>query len=291
MSRIETEFAKNRKSEIRYATTKYYIFSEGEVTERKYFEHLNKSYLSKNVEIINILRDYDSTGESNPSKIIQLIDELLITNENEITIKELKRKLENWAHENNRSVKGVLKTISSKYNDNKIIKYQELKKIVYDFFMGEIYIDLSKNFVKYLNYQDVTYVPTIDKICLVVDRDKKSFTKKQYTDVSNFCKKNNIKYYVSNPCFELWLYMHFREIEKEKDDALLKNKYVSDDKRYIEDKLNKKCGYTKTSIKFSYFEPNIKTAIKREKKFEENIIGLEKKLGTNVGKLVNEIIN
>ena len=291
MSRIESEFGKERETGVFSVKPKYYIFSEGEKTERKYFKNLNKSILSKNVEIINILRDYAKSGNSNPSDIINLIDELLVVDDDEITIKELKSKLRNWGHECNRDIQNILNTITSSYKDKKVFKYKELKKIVFELFSGEIYSDLSKNFMKYLLWQNCTFSPITDKICLVVDRDNKSFSKEQYNEVTNFRRKNNIDFYVSNPCFEFWLYLHFREVEKENPIDLLKNKYVTSDKRYIEDKLHELCGYTKTKINFALFESNIKKAIKREKDYEENIIGLENKLGTNVGKLVNEIIN
>ena len=150
MSRIETEFGKERNSEIFSVKPKYYIFSEGDITERKYFKKLNTSILSKNVEIINVLRDYANVGESNPSKIIKLIEELLAVNSNEITVKELKNKLKNWGHEYHKDVSSILEFITKKYKDNKIIKYKELKKLVFEFFSGEIYLDLSQNFMKYL---------------------------------------------------------------------------------------------------------------------------------------------
>lgn len=291
MSRIETDFGKERNSGIFSVKPKYYIFSEGDITERKYFKKLNTSILSKNVEIINVLRDYVNVGGSNPSNIIKLIEELLVVNSNEITVKELKNKLKNWGHENNKDINSILELITKKYKDNRIIKYKELRKLVFEFFSGEIYLDLSENFMKYLSWQDITYSPLTDKICLVVDRDHGSFSKEQYNNVHNFCKNNNIGYYVSNPCFEFWLFLHFREIEKEKYDELLKNKFITSDKRYIESRLHNLCGYTKTKFNFSRFEPYINDAIMREKNYEENIIGLENKLGSNVGKLVNEMIN
>ena len=104
MSRIESEFGKERETGVFSVKPKYYIFSEGEATERKYFKNLNKSILSKNVEIINVLRDYAKSGNSNPSDIINLIDELLIVDDDEITIKELKSKLKNWGHECDRDI-------------------------------------------------------------------------------------------------------------------------------------------------------------------------------------------
>lgn len=189
MSRIESEFGKERETEVFSVKPKYYIFSEGEETERKYFKNLNKSMLSKNVEIINVLRDYAKSGNSNPSDIINLIDELLIVDDDKITIKELKNKLRNWGHECNRDIQYILNMIASTYRDKKVFKYKELKKIVLELFSGEIYSDLSKNFMKYLLWQNCTFSPITDKICLVVDMDNKSFSKEQYNEVTTFCKK------------------------------------------------------------------------------------------------------
>ena len=200
MSRIESEFGKERETGVFSVKPKYYIFSEGEATERKYFKNLNESILSKNVEIINVLRDYAKSGNSNPSDIINLIDELLIVDDDEITIKELKSKLKNWGHECDRDIQEILNIITSSYKDKKAFKYKELKKIIFELFSGEIYSDLSKNFMKYLLCQNCTF-----KICLVVDRDNKSFSKEQYNEVTTFCRKNNVDFYVSNPCFEFWL--------------------------------------------------------------------------------------
>lgn len=291
MSRIDAVFGEKRKSEKIDINIKYYIFSEGNVTEPRYFRKLNESILSKNVEILNIMRDYSDSGLSNPSHILALIKELLSKTKKEIAVKELKNKLKNWGHEYNSDVNTIIKEISSKYKDTKIIKYSDLKKLIFKNFKGEIYIDLVHNFYNYLVFHDITFSKGIDKVCLIVDRDNKSFTKSQYWDVASYCEHNDIGFYVSNPCFEFWLYLHFKEIENDDSDKMLENKKVSSSKRYLEQRLFELCGYNKTSFDFKKFEPRIINAIKREKKYEENIIGLENKLGSNVGKLVNEMIN
>ena len=59
----------------------------------------------------------------------------------------------------------------------------------------------------------ITYDENIDKICLVIDRDKDSFistpNNRQYEYVVKTCKKKGFGLYVTNPCFEFWLLLHF----------------------------------------------------------------------------------
>ena len=56
MSRIETDFGKARKSETISIKPQYFIFSEGNVTERKYFKKLNSSITEQLVKYNQILR-------------------------------------------------------------------------------------------------------------------------------------------------------------------------------------------------------------------------------------------
>lgn len=126
---------------------------------------------------------------------------------------------------------------------------------------------------------------------MVIDRDKDSFTEAQYDKVIDFCQKNNINLYVSNPNFELWLYMHFASFDKENKQDLIENRKISKNgRRYIEKRLHDECEYRKNSFDFKVFEPKIKEAIKREKTLTENINEIKNELGTNVGILVDKMM-
>lgn len=73
--------------------------------------------------------------------------------------------------------------------------------------------------IKVIEESNFTYNEEIDYICLIVDRDKNSFTSKQYRYVKSKCEIANFKFYVTNPCFEFWLMLHFSncdDIDKEK---------------------------------------------------------------------------
>ena len=209
--RIKEPFATERESEISDYRKKYFIASEGSATEPKYFEKLNESLIKENVTVINILRDYANQGHSNPTHVIKLLQTFIDNSANEVTVGELKNKLSNWDHENPGKIDldSTFTKLDEMYKgDNYRIPYKDLDSVFMHLFKNEAYEDVAKNFEKYFEAQDVTYSSDVDSLNMVVDRDKDSFTEEQYDKVVEFCKKNNVNLYVSNPSFELWLYMH-----------------------------------------------------------------------------------
>ena len=292
--RIKEPFAIKRTSEIKEYRKKYFIVSEGTATEPKYFEKLNESLIKENVTIINILRDYANKGHSNPTHVIKLLQTFIDNSANEVTVRELKNKLSNWNHENPGKIdlNNTFLRLKEMYkNDDYRIQYKDLDSVFMILFKNEAYEDMANNFEKYFEAQDVTYSPKIDSLNMVIDRDKDSFTAEQYDNVVEFCKKNNVNLYISNPSFELWLFMHFDEFDLEnKEDLIINKKMNNSGRRYIEKRLHDVCGYRKNYIKFNAFEPGIRKAIKREKRFTEDITKIKNELGTNVGLLVDNMI-
>lgn len=292
--RIKEPFATERESEINNYRKKYFIASEGSATEPKYFEKLNESLIKENVTVINILRDYANQGHSNPTHVIKLLQTFIENSANEVTVGELKNKLSNWDHENPGKIDldNTFAKLDKMYkDDNYRISYKDLDYVFMYLFKNEAYEDMTKNFGKYFEAQDVTYSPDVDLLNMVIDRDKDSFTEEQYDKVVEFCKNNNVNLYVSNPSFELWLYMHFNEFDSEnKEDLITNRKMNNSGRRYIEKRLHDVCGYRKSSLDFRKFEPGIKSAIKREKNLAEDIKKIKNELGTNVGLLVDKMI-
>lgn len=72
---------------------------------------------------------------------------------------------------------------------------------------------------------------------------------------------------------------------------MLENKYVSKSRRYLEKRLHDICKYKKSQLNFNDFEPYIQDAIKREKKYTEDVDLLKDELGSNVGILIEDMIN
>ena len=291
--RVKEPFAAKRKSEINDYEKKYYIAYEGSQTEPRYFDELAKSLIKENISVISLLRDYAKTGKSNPTHVIKLLEDFFENSEEETTVEELKNRLSNWNHENSNKIneKIVLSKLDELYtSDKEKILYNDLESVFMHLFKNEVFEDLSIHFKEYFEAQDVTYNPRIDSINMIIDRDSESFSESQYDKVVEFCKKNKVDLYVSNPCFELWLYMHFDEYEKENKSDLLKNKKLSKHgKRYIEQKLNNICGYKKNYLPFDKLEQGVFKAIEREKGLTEDIYIIKNELGTNVGILVEKL--
>ena len=147
------------------------------------------------------------------------------------------------------------------------------------------------NFNEDIENNKFLYDKEIDKVCFVIDRDPQNFSEQQYKDFLQMCEKYNYKVYVSNPTFELFLLMHDDKILSMEKTKMLENRKVSNSKRFLEVKLSEIFGCNKKNINFDKFKPNIKKAINNEKQFEENLINLKDNLGSNVGTLLDEMID
>lgn len=140
----------------------------------------------------------------------------------------------------------------------------------------------------------ITYAEDFDKICLIVDRDRESFIftpqNNQYSYVLNKCKEKKFSFYVTNPCFEFWLLLHFDEVFTLDQSKMLLNPKVTAKRRYAEDELKKVFpNYKKSRYDAESLVNNIDNAIENEKKFCEDIEELGNSLGSNVGKLIDEM--
>lgn len=139
----------------------------------------------------------------------------------------------------------------------------------------------------------------IDKVCVIFDRDYRNL-EETMDEIFELCDRHGIKIVMSNPNFELWLLMHFPNIGQYEPGMLLANKKnlrhqlfedASTNKKYLEILVSKNAeGYSKGSkLGFERFLPFIDTAIEQAKLYCEDSRGLVDKLGTSVGKLIEEM--
>ncbi len=139
-----------------------------------------------------------------------------------------------------------------------------------------------------------TYDEDTDVFCLIADRDCGSNSTERYLKLVESCKCQHIRLYISNPCFEFWLMLHFNNTLKlaEKDyDLILANTKKEMNgvrKSYCERKLTEMTShYTKTDVDFKRdFMANMHNAIENAESFETNTEKLEYRLGSNVGRLI-----
>ncbi len=152
---------------------------------------------------------------------------------------------------------------------------------------------IVKNVSEYLKSiketDNITYNETVDKVCIIVDRDKESFRLKQLRKVMQFCIDNNFKLFISNPCFEFWLLLHYDEVHIIDREKMKDNKKV-DGKTFAEQELKRLCvDYQKGDFPVGWFMENIDIAIANAKSFAEDLEELKENIGSNIGVLITEL--
>jgi hypothetical protein len=150
-----------------------------------------------------------------------------------------------------------------------------------------LYEEAGKELDSYDNY----FPDTGDQFCLIVDRDKHSFSENQYDSLLELERQEKVKLYVTNPCFEFWLLLHFKDC-KEYDSQKLPENSGTGNRTYVESVL-KECpggSYSKTGLKFDdNYKDKVHTAINNSKKYTTEVNELKNSLGTNAGVLIESM--
>lgn len=311
-SRTFAERTKVLKSDE--AKKRYFLVFEGASTEKVYFEALENAWddveINPLIELVPIIRSYSEDGWSNPKKILdRIISNLEEQETGQFTYESLLNRIMDYLYDEK-----ILTT--SKVQAHALWRILEegcekiLKKCLNDY-VDNLAEDCSK-LTEYLNQEsdvvnivddisdiirssNITYDNRFDKICLIVDRDKESFLaipeNNQYDYVLRTCQEKGFGFYVSNPCFEFWLLLHFDEVFELDRDKLLENPQVTAKRRYTEHELRKLLpGYSKSNYKAEALMERVEMAIKNEEKFCEELDGLRDNVGSNVGKVITELM-
>jgi len=292
------------------AKKKYFLIYEGSSTEILYFDAINSNRniigISPLIELIPIIRSYSEEGWSNPQKILDRVIKNIEENKLDcISYETLLNRIMDYFHETNIATRSrvvskniwyimtkiceerLQKTLESDVEDIKIACNTILELLNEECDIINIVEDISH----IIKCNNITYAKGFDKICLIVDRDKDSFTLKQYNDVFNKCEEKGFKFCVTNPCFEFWLLLHFDNVFKLDKNKLLENPKVTAKRRYTEQELRKVFkGYKKNNYKAEELVKNIDKAIHNEARFCEDIKELKNKVGSNIGILISEML-
>ncbi len=129
-----------------------------------------------------------------------------------------------------------------------------------------------------------------DELWMVVDVDRW----KSLDEIVKICKEEEYDLAISNPCFELWLLLHFRSLEEYTDEErlkLLKNEKVTKKTRLKKELSDWLDGYNERNPRTERFIPFVKVAIERARKLDENPDDpWPKTLGTRVYLLAERIL-
>lgn len=295
------------------ARKKYFLVYEGEETEQIYFDEVNQCRneigINPLIELVPVVRSYSERGWSNPKKILDRVLTDLKENESQIVSYET---LLNW--------------IMEYLQEEKILTTSKIQaKAMWDTLLwicaeklhvglNDMIEDIESTCIKITNYfvdaaginsivddvpkiiknRAITYAEGLDKICFIVDRDRESFVSHpendQYRYVLNKCIENGFGFFLSNPCFEFWLLLHFDEVMNLDKAQLLENPKVTSKRRYTEQQLRVLLpGYSKAKYDVEKLIQKIDVAIANEKKFCEDDQALEYSVGSKVGLLIEEL--
>lgn len=291
--------------------TRYFLAFEGVRTEYQYFIGIRNNQetlgISALTDITLLQRHETKKHISNPARFLpQVIQSLEEYKTGSYSVDWFVDHAIDWLIMNNYFPRKTSKKYKMRgflldgleekgYASNDIVTdWDAVTQVLHDCLINLYCINISgeslKLFRTYLKKQSITYNPRYDKMCIIIDRDPKSFTCTQYDTVLTLCKDNKISLYLSNPCFEFWLLLHFPVINTLDPEMLLENKKISRSKRYLEEELQKiNPQFRKNNLPFEMFSDKIDTAIQNETKFCEDLDRLKTELGSNVGLLLSEL--
>ncbi|MGE4585453.1 MAG: RloB family protein [Sphaerochaeta sp.] len=135
------------------------------------------------------------------------------------------------------------------------------------------------------------YRSDLDHVSVIVDRDRHSFTAHQLEQMLILCKQAGYRLCISNPCFELWLLMHYSDLSEYDPLVLLENKRIGNRtqvERYLMEKLGGR--YNKSRIHFlAFFRDRVPQAISNARRFPSEADHLKESVGSGVGSLIEAL--
>ena len=186
----------------------FFISVEGNSTEKEYLQGLSKFREKLGIDVlvnIEVLERKKSDTNSAPIHVIELLEEYLELRKldgdemiKEIPLSLIEQHGEATIQQFLKDASQLPKEIRSKINT-------ELTN--YGYFL---------EYRKYLNKFD----NDLDEFCILIDRDSKNHSETNMRECISYCKDKGYNCYVTNPCFEFWLLLHFSNVYEEYSDRL-----------------------------------------------------------------------
>lgn len=255
-----------------------FLSAEGVVTEKDYFNHLNR-YLDASIVQVEMLKRKKADGSGDPMQVLGLLKEYIDVRKTGVVPSELPVELKKIYSEED---------IKDAAYDSGDLDYQTRIQIRER--LKEAGIDIEYRMQLYKIQTDS------DFFGVIIDRDHMNHSREKMDECYNECVNNGYGCYITNPCFEFWLLLHLCDVNSEFDtvtkDALLDNQKVSERNTAVSLEVSKRAHHKK-HISYSKFSstyyPNIKTAVRRAKAFCTQYPDVLDKLGTNMPDLLREI--
>ena len=294
---------------------KYFLLFEGEETEPRYFDMINRNRDALNInpliELVPLMRSYGENGWSSPKKILdRLLENLEEEKAGRITYKRILYWITEYLEDERQiTIKNKLMAYAWDImcqvcqedlcaNLDDAVEKKDIPDVCYKILsilqQEKVFKKMVDALPEIIKEHSITFEENFDKVCLIIDRDKHSFIaaeseKDQYGYVIQKCREYGFGCYLTNPCFEFWLLLHFDAIHNLDKNKMLENTKQGK-KTYVERELRKLLpGYSKSRYNADQFSSLIDTAIKNEKLFCEDEEELRTMLGSRVGVLIQEL--
>lgn len=134
-----------------------------------------------------------------------------------------------------------------------------------------------------------------DELWMIIDRDIQSWTIANLTDCKTKCRQKNYNLCISNPNFEIWILLHFcdiQELESNEINKISRNERTGS-RCYLETKIVEKVGsYNKSNPDFDSIHTFIADAISNNLKLtENNTKNILDDIGSDINLLITRIKN
>lgn len=258
----------------------YFISVEGVATEVEYLQGLSdyRTELGINALVnIEVLRRKTKDGYSAPEQVIELLEEYLSLRE-----------------AGNNIFSDIPDEIKNNFSPDFIQLYIETPESISPKERNRFELALRKTgydlaYRKYLS----KYTSNFDEFCILIDRDAGSHSSEDMNFILQYCKENNYRCFITNPCFEFWLLLHFSDVYEEyldQFDLIRENKKVSNAHTFVSNELSVKAHHGKKGIAFKEkYLPHIEEAIIRASKFASDNEALITDIGCNIWILIKEM--
>lgn len=259
----------------------FFISVEGNSTEKEYLQGLSKFREKLGIDVlvnIEVLERKKSDTNSAPIHVIELLEEYLELRklDGDEMIKEIPLSLIEQHGE--AAIQQFLKDASQLPKEIRSKINTELTN--YGYFL---------EYRKYLNNFD----NDLDEFCILIDRDSKNHSETNMRDCISYCKDKGYNCYVTNPCFEFWLLLHFSNVYEEYSDKLeyiKQNPKISAAHTFVSNEVSIRAHHGKKCIGFeTKYLPKTDKAIVHAKQFPSEVDDLVENIGCNIWRLIEKM--
>lgn len=135
-------------------------------------------------------------------------------------------------------------------------------------------------------FEEHLYVKDEDDVFLIVDRDSKNRPKEKYCSFVKGCVEQGFLPVVTNPCFELWLLMHYEGCRDDLEAISMDRNPFAKMKRCMSSR-----GMEKKNPDYQSLIPRLNVAMTNAEGFIYTPEELESKVGTNMPDLIHDLRN